>query len=71
VSIAGVMHLTFRAGEVASLWLVFDTLELIRQVGILPSAGDLRWTLATNSGAIGFRSSVGACPDEMGRSAAD
>jgi predicted ester cyclase len=42
MSIAGVMHLTFRGGKVASLWLVFDTLELIRQVGILPSADEMR-----------------------------
>jgi predicted ester cyclase len=41
VSITGVVHLTFQGGKVASLWLVFDTLQLIRQVGILPSAGEL------------------------------
>jgi predicted ester cyclase len=42
VSITGVVHLRFRGGKIASLWLLVDTLELIRQVGILPSAGEMR-----------------------------
>lgn len=39
VTIEGACHFTFRDGKVLSFWVLWDQVELMRQIGVLPAAG--------------------------------